>query len=192
MPWRDRCIAACPTDALDPARPYTLHANRCIAYLTIEHDGPIPLDLREAMGNRVFGCDDCLDVCPFNRFGPATKEPWFLPREALADPRLADFADLDEARFREIFSQSAVKRSGLARFHRNLAVALGNWRVAEALPPLIALLNSPHSLVRAHAAWALGRVPGGPTLLQTALNEEKEQSVLDEIKAALAAQTTPP
>ncbi len=119
-----RCLDACPTAAF-PA-PYRLDARRCISYLTIEHKGPIPHELRPLIGNRIFGCDDCLAVCPWNKFARATGEPDFLPRAALTAPRLAELAGLDDATFRAVFAGSAVKRIGRDRFLRNVLIAIGN------------------------------------------------------------------
>src|SRR5215204_988074 len=119
-----RCLDACPTDAF-PA-PYRLDARRCISYLTIEHKGPIPRELRPLLGNRIFGCDDCLAVCPWNKFARATAEPDFLPRDALTAPRLAELATLADAGFRTLFAGTAVKRIGRDRFLRNVLIAIGN------------------------------------------------------------------
>jgi epoxyqueuosine reductase len=153
-----RCLDACPTDAF-PA-PYKLDARRCISYLTIEHKGPIPHGLRPLIGNRIFGCDDCLAVCPWNKFAQAGHEPAFLPRAELTAPRLAELAGLDDAAFRALFAGSSVKRTGRDRFLRNVLTAIGN--VPEAEPQLIAVarrcLDDPSPLVRGAAVWALGRI----------------------------------
>jgi epoxyqueuosine reductase len=125
-----RCLDACPTDAF-PA-PYRLDARRCISYLTIEHKGPIPHELRPLIGNRIFGCDDCLAVCPWNKFAQAGHEPGFLPREELTGPRLAELARLDDAGFRALFAGTSVKRTGRDRFLRNVLTAIGNVPEAEA------------------------------------------------------------
>ncbi len=119
-----RCLAVCPTDAF-PA-PYRLDARRCISYLTIEHKGPIPEELRVPMGNRIYGCDDCLAVCPWNKFASGHAEPGFAPRAALQAPKLAELAALDDAGFRALFSGSPVKRIGRDRFVRNVMIAVGN------------------------------------------------------------------
>ena len=118
------CLDICPTAAF-PA-PYRLDARRCISYLTIEHKGPIPRELRPLMGNRIYGCDDCLAVCPWNKFAVAGRETKLAAREALRAPRLADLARLDDAAFRALFAKSAVKRIGRARFVRNVLIAIGN------------------------------------------------------------------
>ena len=119
-----RCLDVCPTDAF-PA-PYRLDARRCISYLTIEHKGHIPRQFRKPMANRIYGCDDCLAVCPWNKYASRTKEYEFLPRAELTAPKLADLAQLDDASFREVFSGSPIKRLGRARFVRNVLIALGN------------------------------------------------------------------
>ncbi len=151
-----RCMAACPTDAF-PA-PYRLDATRCIAYLTIEHAGPIPLELRPAMGNRVYGCDDCLAACPWNRFAAATRHAKLRAREDLAAPDLARLAALDDAGFRAMFAGSPVKRSGRDRLVRNVMVAIGNSG-DRALAASAAARTGDGSLVVAEAAaWALARL----------------------------------
>ncbi len=159
-----RCLNACPTDAF-PA-PYRLDARRCISYLTIEHKGPIPHELRPLIGNRIFGCDDCLAVCPWNKFARATSEPEFLPREGLAAPLLAELAGLDDAAFRARFAGTAVKRIGRHRFLRNVLIAIGN--APEPCRELVAAacrcLDDPSPLVRATAVWALGRIAGAPQI----------------------------
>ena len=119
-----RCLDACPTAAF-PA-PYRLDARRCISYLTIEHKGMIPVELRPLIGNRIYGCDDCLAVCPWNKFARSAREPDFLPREELTAPRLAALAELDDAAFRKLFAGTAIKRTGRDRFVRNVLIAIGN------------------------------------------------------------------
>jgi epoxyqueuosine reductase len=151
-----RCLAACPTDAF-PA-PYRLDARRCISYLTIEHRGPIPADLRPAMGNRIYGCDDCLAVCPWNKFAAATREAAFQPRIELTAPMLADLAGLDEAGFRRVFAGSPIKRIGRDRFLRNVLIALGNCGDADQAATVRPHLDDPAPLVRAMAVWAMGRL----------------------------------
>jgi epoxyqueuosine reductase len=153
-----RCLDACPTDAF-PA-PYQLDARRCISYLTIEHKGPIPHELRSAIGNRIFGCDDCLAVCPWNKFARAGHEPAFLPRADLTAPRLAEFAALDDAGFRALFAGTSIKRTGRDRFLRNVLIAIGN--APDAGPELAdaarRCLDDPAPLVRGAAVWAFGRI----------------------------------
>jgi epoxyqueuosine reductase len=156
-----RCLDACPTAAF-PA-PYRLDARRCVSYLTIEHKGPIPRALRPLIGNRIYGCDDCLAVCPWNKFARATKEPDFLPRAELTAPRLAELSRLDDAGFRALFAGTAVKRIGRDRFLRNVLVAIGN--APEPLPELVAAaeacLGDEAALVRATALWAVDRLAPG-------------------------------
>jgi epoxyqueuosine reductase len=151
-----RCLAACPTDAF-PA-PYRLDATRCIAYLTIEHRGPIPLALRPLMGNRIYGCDDCLAVCPWNRFARAGSHPKLQPRAGLAAPELAELAMLDEAGFRARFAGSPIKRTGRGRFVRNVLIAIGNSG-DPALRGVAAGLRGDADPVVADAAdWAFARL----------------------------------
>ncbi len=150
------CLDVCPTDAF-PA-PYKLDARRCISYLTIEHKGQIPREFRAAMGNRIYGCDDCLAVCPWNKFARRTAEPDFLPRAELSAPRLADLAELDDAGFRQVFAGSPVKRIGRDRFLRNVLVAIGNAGERALVPRVRARLDDPAPLVRGMAVWALARL----------------------------------
>ncbi len=151
-----RCLSVCPTDAF-PA-PYRLDARRCISYLTIEHAGPIPEEFRAPMGNRIYGCDDCLAVCPWNKFAQAHSEPAFAPRAELDAPRLAELAALDDAAFRALFSGSPVKRIGRDRFLRNVLVAIGN----SADPALRATAQEhaeePNPVVAEAARWAAERL----------------------------------
>jgi epoxyqueuosine reductase len=151
-----RCLDICPTQAF-PA-PYQLDARRCISYLTIEHKGHIAREFREAIGNRIYGCDDCLAVCPWNKFASATREMKLAARAELEQPRLADLARLTDESFRELFRGSPVKRVGRDRFVRNVAIAIGN-----SAQPLLAgvvrdLLDDESPLVRAMAVWALSRL----------------------------------
>ncbi|MEG3639514.1 tRNA epoxyqueuosine(34) reductase QueG [Magnetococcus sp. PR-3] len=181
----DRCQKACPTGALD--QPYWLLAPDCLAYWSIETDLPIPQGMRQAMGNRVYGCDDCLIVCPFNRFGTPTQEPLFLPKPELENPDLLMLAQLDETQFRTLFSQSPVKRTGRIRVQRNVAVALGNWGSEEACDMLKQLFMHEHALVRGHAAWGLGQCgEQGQAALEQAQKEEADPYVQEEIQAVLA------
>ncbi len=151
-----RCIDVCPTQAI--TAPYRLDARRCISYLTIEHDGPIPLELREPIGNRIFGCDDCQLVCPWNKFAKRTDEPDFRARNRLDEASLAELFAWTEAEFLQRSEGSAIRRSGHQRWLRNIAVALGN---APTTPEVIAALESRHdcddALVREHVEWALER-----------------------------------
>ena len=151
-----RCLDICPTDAF-PA-PYRLDARRCIAYLTIEHHGPIPVALREGIGNRVFGCDDCLAVCPWNKFAGAAREVRMAARADLVAPPLADLARLDEAGFRARFAGTPIKRTGRDRFLRNVLIAIGNSGDAGLAEAAVAGLREPDPVVRGAAVWACGRL----------------------------------
>jgi epoxyqueuosine reductase len=151
-----RCLTACPTNAF-PA-PYKLDARRCISYLTIEHKGHIPLEFRQAIGNRIYGCDDCLAVCPWNKFAHQTNEPDLEARLELRWPRLADLVQLDDTTFRQVFSGSPVKRVGRDRFIRNVLIAIGNSETSELIPYVEAKLADKSPLVRAMAVWALSRL----------------------------------
>lgn len=155
------CQDACPTDAF-PA-PYRLDARRCISYLTIEHKGPIPEHFREAIGNRIYGCDDCLAVCPWNKFADsAARHKAFLPREELLAPDLADLLTLDDAAFRQKFSGSPIKRIGRDRFVRNCLIAAGNSGNAALLPQVDSLTGDPDPIVAEAARWAFARLTAAP------------------------------
>lgn len=156
------CLDICPTAAF-PA-PYQLDARRCISYLTIEHKGHIPREFRRPIGNRVYGCDDCLAVCPWNKWAQAASEAKLRARADFLMPRLADWLALDDANFRTLFSGSPVKRIGRTRFLRNLLVAAGNSAEAELVPIIITHLADPSPLVRAMAVWALGELESAPVL----------------------------
>ncbi len=151
-----RCLDVCPTGAF--IAPYKLDARRCISYLTIEHKGPIPRPLRGLMGNRIYGCDDCLAVCPWNKFARATSEAEFLPRSQLTAPKLLEFIALDDGAFRALFAGSPVKRIGRARFIRNVLIAVGNSGDGGFLPAVETLLRDDAPLVRGAAVWALRRL----------------------------------
>jgi epoxyqueuosine reductase len=151
-----RCLDVCPTDAF-PA-PYRLDARRCISYLTIEHKGHIPRSLRPLMGNRVYGCDDCLSVCPWNKFATPTTVPGLIARDDLTSPRLADLAALDKTSFGKLFAGSPVKRTGRDRFVRNVLVAIGNSVDPDLVAAARPLIDDPSPLVRAAAVWALSRL----------------------------------
>ncbi|KTF69484.1 tRNA epoxyqueuosine(34) reductase QueG [Sphingomonas sp. HT-1] len=153
----DACQAACPTDAF-PA-PYRIDARRCISYLTIENKGPIPREFRAGIGNRIYGCDDCLAVCPWNKFAAAAQANLaFHPRAELTVPYLADLLALDDAAFRQVFAGSPIKRIGRDRMLRNCLIAAGNSGSARLLPPVVALLDDPAPVVRGAAAWALAQL----------------------------------
>jgi epoxyqueuosine reductase len=151
-----RCQTACPTNAF-PA-PYQLDARRCISYLTIEHDGPIPLEFRAAMGNRIYGCDDCLAACPWNRFAQATAHAKLQARPDLIAPSLAELARLDDAGFRALFSGSPIKRIGWRRFLRNVLIAIGNSADKKLLPYAEAQRGSDDATLAETAAWAVERL----------------------------------
>ena len=151
------CQDICPTNAF-PA-PYRLDARRCISYLTIEHKGPIDLELRPLMGNHIYGCDDCLAVCPWNKFAEtAAAHKAFLPRAELVAPQIADLLTLDDAAFRQLFSGSPIKRIGRDRFVRNVLIAAGNGADAGLISQIEVLLADPAPVVRGAAIWALGRL----------------------------------
>jgi epoxyqueuosine reductase len=172
-----RCLDACPTQAF--TAPYRIDARRCISYLTIEHKGPIPRDLRPLIGNRIYGCDDCLAVCPWNKFAQNAALPELKPREDLAAPDLRELAALDEAEFRRRFSGSPIKRIGRNRFLRNVLIAIGNSgdpALAGAAQPHLA---DPDALVRSTAIWALSRLlePAAFARLQSAAATEPDPQV---------------
>ena len=153
------CQTACPTNAF-PA-PYQIDARRCISYLTIEHKGPIPLEFRRAIGNRIYGCDDCLAVCPWNKFAKsASANIAFAPRAELAAPSLADLLALDDHAFRSVFSGSPIKRIGRDRMVRNASIAAGNSGNRMLKPQLEVLMNDASDVVREAAEWALGELAG--------------------------------
>jgi len=209
-----RCVEACPTGALlgwDEAGAPVIDATRCISYLTIEQRGAIPRELRPALGNRIFGCDICQEVCPFtHKFSGPTSEPGFAARPpgeppfgvesepgastshpGTASPLLIELLEvaLDEAAWDSFSRGSPIRRSGRAGFARNVCVGLGNWGSPEAVPVLSAALSDPDPLVRSHAAWALGRVGSAEAraALSSRLAVESDKSVEEELRAALAA-----
>jgi len=179
------CLDVCPTAAF-PA-PYQLDARRCISYLTIEHKGPIPRELRPLMGNRIYGCDDCLAVCPWNKFAQAGREAKLAARDVLRSPTLAALAQLDDAAFRAAFAKTAVKRAGRDRFVRNVLIAIGNSGDRVLAAAAERLLSDASPLVRGAAVWALGRLD--PTrlawLARTGRAAETDASVCDEWVVAL-------
>jgi epoxyqueuosine reductase len=151
-----RCLEVCPTDAFPG--PYQLDARRCISYLTIEHKGPIPRELRPGIGNRVYGCDDCLAVCPWNKFARAGREAKLRARDDLVRPPLAELAELDDGAFRHRFTGSPIKRTGRDRFVRNVLIAIGNSGDPSLVPAATARLRDTSALVRGAAVWALSRL----------------------------------
>jgi len=177
------CLDVCPTKAF-PA-PYRLDARRCISYLTIEHKGPIPRELRPLMGNRIYGCDDCLAVCPWNKFAQTGREAKLAARAALRAPKLGELARLDDAAFRALFSKSPVKRTGRDRFIRNVLIAIGNSGDATLAPEAERLLDDPSPLVRGGAVWALSRLaPHRLAVLTGKRANETDESVREEWAAA--------
>ncbi|HKS16670.1 MAG TPA: tRNA epoxyqueuosine(34) reductase QueG, partial [Planctomycetota bacterium] len=151
------CIDVCPTRAI--VAPYVLDARKCISYLTIEHRGPIPRELRPLMGNLIFGCDLCLDVCPWNKFAQVTRDPAFQPRPDLSAPKLVEFLGMTDAEFRRRFKGSPILRAKRGGFLRNVCVALGNSGDVSAIPALeVKGLTDADPLVREHAAWAIERL----------------------------------
>ncbi len=203
------CVEACPTRALlgrDANGAPVMDATRCISYLTIENRGPIPVELRPLIGNRIFGCDICQEVCPFPRkFSKLTSEPAFASRgpceppfgverlpfdgwhPGTRSPSLLDLMSLDEAGWEAFSRGSPLRRASRAGFLRNVAVALGNWGSLTAVPALAAALSDPDPLVRGHAAWALGEIGSADAcaLLAALLVAERDPFVLDEVNAAL-------
>ncbi|MGH9429010.1 MAG: epoxyqueuosine reductase, partial [Terriglobia bacterium] len=166
--------------------PYVVDARLCISYLTIELRGPIPRELRPMIGSRIFGCDDCQDVCPWNRFATPSDEDQFYPADGNQVPVLTELMRLTQDQFEERFRHSAVRRAKYAGFLRNVAVALGNSRDAGATKVLAQALEHEEPLVRAHVAWALGEIGGEDCYraLQESLKRETDPAVLEEIRAA--------
>ena len=152
----ERCIKACPTGAI--TAPHKLDARRCISYLTIELKGAIPMELRPLMGDRIFGCDDCLDACPWNRFAKTSRETAFAARRSTTEFALRDYLRLNDAEFRNLFRDSPIKRIKRRGFLRNVCVALGNVGTREDLPALNRVAGDPESLIAEHARWAIERI----------------------------------
>ena len=152
----ERCITACPTGAI--TAPHKLDARRCISYLTIELKGAIPLEFRPLIGDRIFGCDDCLDACPWNRFASESRESAFSARASTTDYSLCDYLKLTDAEFRDLFRNSPIKRIKRRGFLRNVCVALGNVGTREDLPALEKACSDPEPLVVEHAKWAMERI----------------------------------
>jgi epoxyqueuosine reductase len=181
-----RCLEACPTGAL--VEPYVLDARRCISYLTIELKGPIPHQLRPLLVNRIYGCDVCQAVCPWQKFAQATRQPAFLA-EAMdrGAPALLDLIEIGEEDFRERYGSGPLLRTGRERLLRNVAVALGNWGDERAATALVRALADGDPLVRGHAAWALGRIGGraARAVLEDALRDERDPYVRSEVEVAI-------
>lgn len=183
-----RCLDICPTDAF-PA-PYQLDARRCISYLTIEHEGHIARELRRAIGNRVFGCDDCLAACPWNKFAQHAADQRFAVREEIDNPPLADLLGLDDKAFRTRFAGTPIKRTGRDRFLRNVLIAAGNARQVALLPQVTRLLDDPSPIVRAMAVWALASIVDAEAVRDAAhrrLPSETDPDVRREWQEALEA-----
>jgi epoxyqueuosine reductase len=195
-----RCVDACPTRALlgrDEAGAPVMDARRCISYLTIEQRGAIPRELRPLIGNRVYGCDICQEVCPWNSFGSDTLEPAFLPRAGVDGASLIELMGMSKEEFSRRFKGSAVKRTKRRGLLRNVAVALGNWGSPEAVPVLAESLSDAEPLARGHAAWALGRIAsreGCPPEVASQVGEaltsqlfvEEDEWVREELSLALS------
>jgi epoxyqueuosine reductase len=182
------CLDICPTAAF-PA-PYRLDARRCISYLTIESKGPIPHEFRKAIGNRIYGCDDCLAACPWNKFARQGRETKLAAREQLRAPPLAELVRLDDAAFRALFAKSPVKRIGRVRFIRNVLVAIGNAGDADLAIEARRLLDDESPLVRGAAVWALSQLMAREqfeTLAAAAMNAEADESVRVEWQAPASA-----
>ena len=180
------CLDVCPTNAFPG--PYRLDARRCISYLTIEHEGAIERELRPLLGNRIYGCDDCLAVCPWNKFAKKAHETALAPRPELDAPKLADLAALDDEAFRRRFAGTTIKRIGRDRFLRNVAYALGNSRAKEtALPAVERLLKDSSPLVRGAAVWALSRLAPDQVARRQRTTKETDANVRAEWTSAQAA-----
>ena len=184
-----RCIDDCPTDAI--VAPGVVDARRCISYLTIELRGPIPRELRAPVGAHIFGCDICQEVCPWNDDAPHAREPRFDPRPAALEPRLHEFAAMDERRFQKAFRGTPVMRARYGGFLRNVIVAIGNTGGAESIAVLARALEHREPLARGHAAWALARVrkrirdERARLALEARLEVERDAWVREEIELAL-------
>jgi epoxyqueuosine reductase len=182
-----RCLDICPNNAF-PA-PYQLDARRCISYLTIEHKGPIPREFRSAIGNRIYGCDDCLAVCPWNKFATAARDQQLAIRPETVGPPLADLLRLDDTTFRQRFAGTPIRRAGLARFLRNTLIAAGNSGDAALVASVEPLLAHDEALVRGAAVWALSRLVSADrlaALARTARDRETDATVREEWDEALA------
>jgi epoxyqueuosine reductase len=182
------CLDVCPTGAF-PA-PYQLDARRCISYLTIEHQGPIPLEFRAAIGNRIYGCDDCLAVCPWNKFASQGREAKLAARADLDAPPLAQLARLDDASFRSLFAGGPIKRIGRPRFVRNVMIAIGNSKDRTLAEVAEERLDDDSALVRGAAVWALAQLVSREKLSSFALKRvprEPDSTIIGEWRDALIA-----
>jgi epoxyqueuosine reductase len=184
------CLDICPTAAFP--EPYRLDARRCISYLTIEHKGPIPREFRALMGNRIYGCDDCLAVCPWNKFAQAGHEAKLAARETLQAPALGELVALNDAQFRAQFAKTSIKRTGRDRFIRNVLIAIGNSGDRSLAPSAERLLDDQSALVRGAAVWALGRLDRArfAALENTHRIRETDSSVREEWTASLSDAAT--
>ena len=181
----DACIRACPTGAI--VAPYRLDARRCISYLTIEHKGVVPHEFRAAMGNRIYGCDDCLAVCPWNKFASATREAKLVARDEFVAPSRSHFLAMEELEFRSFFSANPVKRIGHARFLRNVLIATGNSGDVRLVPLVETRITHSSPVVRGAGVWALSRIdaPRAAALAETHLALESDPEVCDEWRRAM-------
>lgn len=173
------CQAACPTNAFPV--PYRIDARRCISYLTIENKGPIPHAFRAAIGNRIYGCDDCLAACPWNKFAQVAAEAKFVARDDLRAPELAELLQLDDTGFRTLFSGSPIKRIGRDRFLRNVLIAAGNSGDSALIAPCVTLLTDPNPIVRGAAVWALSRLMRSDAFLR--LHQRHAREIDPEVRA---------
>ena len=160
-----RCMTACPTQAI--TAPRQLDARRCVSYLTIEHKGPIPHEFRRAIGNRIYGCDDCLQACPWNRFASTSREASFHARGSVFSMEMRDFLSLTDESFRALFAKSPIKRIKRPAFLRNVCVALGNTGTTNDLPALRQAAQDPHPLVAEHALWAIAEIESRGTCMHS-------------------------
>lgn len=183
-----RCLDVCPTNAF--TAPYQLDARRCISYLTIEHKGQIPAEFRGKMGNRIYGCDDCLSVCPWNKFAQDAREAKFHAREELRNPPLAELSRLDDAQFRALFRKSPVKRTGRDRFVRNVLIAIGNSGDTALAAEATRLLDDASPLVRGMAVWALAKLSPQTLAAHAATHMEAETD--EDVRAEWRAAISPP
>jgi len=186
------CLDICPTNAF--SGPYRINAGKCISYLTIEHKGPIPLAYRKPMGNRIYGCDDCLAVCPWNKFAVETGEMKLSARDDLKGPLLANLLELDDAGFRHFFSASPIKRIGRSRFLRNVLIAAGNSTDDALIDRIEPLLGDNDPLVRGAAVWALSQLMESQTFNlchKAHINRETDASVLSEWQQAITHEKRP-
>ena len=151
-----KCIDICPTDAI--IAPYKIDAKKCISYLTIEHKSHIPIEFRKKIGNRIYGCDDCLAVCPWNKYAKKTDDKDFMPQSELIEPTLKSFLSLNDSEFRNKFSKTSIKRIGRDRFIRNVLIAIGNSNNKKFIDDIIPLLKDKSDLVRAMAIWSLNQI----------------------------------